>query len=77
MKDGGSIGKADADGLGQVVALDVGLGVFKRPGDMMDVGAHDLAVAIAGKQAVALGKEVLKRCRGGIRRGLRVGPRPR
>jgi hypothetical protein len=43
----------------QIVPLDLRLRVFQRPGNMMDIGANRLPGPIAGKQAIALGKEVL------------------
>src|SRR6185437_16389528 len=45
---------------GEVVALDVGFGFLERRGNVVDVGAHGVAVVIVGEQAVALGEEILE-----------------
>lgn len=53
-------GKRDADGFGEVVAFDLGFGHLERPGNMVDVGANELAGAVAGEEAVALREEVFE-----------------
>lgn len=67
MQNGWPRGQADTESSGQVVALDLGLGIFERPGNVVNAGACGLAVAVDGEEAVAFGEEELERA------GTRVG----
>ena len=51
----------DSDGCGQIVALYLGLSIFKRRGHGVNVCAHRLPGVIFSEQAIPLGKEILKR----------------
>jgi hypothetical protein len=44
----------------QVVLLDLGFGLFERPWNVMDAGAHRLPGVVVGKQAIALGQKIFE-----------------
>src|SRR5579862_2855062 len=55
------IGKADAERGREIILFDLGLSLFEWPGDMVDAGAHGLAIAASREEAIALREEILKR----------------
>ena len=76
MEQGLDVGKAEADACGEVVLVELGFGFFEGPGDVMDVGAEEAAEGVAGKEAVALGEEVLDGAGAALHEAA-AGPRPR
>ena len=69
-------GSSMPDGRGQIVAVDLGFGIFQRPGDMVQIGPDRLARPVGAEQAVALGEEMLQRCQTNLGE-LVLGPSPR
>ena len=60
VEDGVLVRELNSDGGGEVVTIDLGLGFFEWPGDMVKVGTDWLAEAIAGEKAITLHEEVFK-----------------
>ena len=55
------VGDRNAQHLGQIVALNICLGLFERPGDVVQIGPQRPALAVLRIESEALDQEVLQR----------------